>query len=227
MRATIQRAETSLGNTYSPSFWRDVEDGFLYVDVGACKGATTLATAKMYPNIDMIAIEPIKEHADKLRDRTAEIGNRLNIVNMGCWSRRSTVPFYRNPEHLAGSTMMPMNKTVKHDDEVRVSVDTLDSIVSSLGYDHVDLLKLDVELGYDHVDLLKLDVEGAEHMVLKGFQTTLSGTQFHIEYHYNLAYVLDELLNHEIHGPLRVARGGQHLWKISLASSSPVREDQT
>jgi FkbM family methyltransferase len=180
----LSQGDTPRGTIYDPSFWCNVEPDFLYVDVGACIGNTIMATGKMYPDIDIIAIDPLKRHFPPLNHVAQQLKNKVSIINKGAWSQRGQLTIHVNPTHSAGSTMMKKNITPKHNEPVTVQVDTVDSLVKGAGY--------------DKVDLIKIDVEGAEHKVLQGFKDTVNRTQFHIEYHENLGMVLGELATRDL-----------------------------
>jgi len=175
--------EGTFGKPYRPKCWKSVEDGMLYVDVGAYRGNTTKATLKTYPTLNAVAIEPVLENFRHLQDNLKN-HPQVQTIRRGCWDSQRRGVIFVNPSHASGSTFIGKNRTSKHTVKEAVKLDTLDNILQKL------------QLGTPH--LVKIDTEGAEHLVLKGFHDHNDRTQFHIEYHMNLSQVLTELFKHGV-----------------------------
>jgi FkbM family methyltransferase len=170
---------SSLGEIYHPRVWNVDEQHETYVDVGAYNGYTTRETLLAYPQLTAVAIEPLKTNFKAMKKTLLDIKDDVHMVNKGCWHLKGSLPLLFRRDRLAGSTLIKENATSFHKETEIVKVDTLDNILGSVG-----IL---------HVDFLKIDTEGAEHNVLMGLTTT-GDTRFHIEYHYNLGQVLEQLL---------------------------------
>lgn len=171
--------ESSLGVTYHPRIWHDVKLGMVYVDVGAYNGGTISQTLRRYPHLKVVAIEPLPKKLLNMFEVHPEIVPHTTFINKGCWSEKRRQRLYLRNGKLSGSTMLQGQTTRFHDEEVYISVATLDELLD--------------EAGIQKVNLLKIDTEGAEAHVLEGFTKYLPNTQFHIEYHYNLGEVLAAL----------------------------------
>lgn len=176
--------DSSLGVTYHPRVWRDVNPGMVYVDVGAYNGGTVSKTLCLYPHLNVVAIEPLPKKFINMFEVHPEIISNTTFINKGCWSEKRRQRLHLRGGKLSGSTMFQEQTTHHHQEEVVVNVETLDNLLD--------------EAGVQSVDLLKIDTEGAEAHVLTGFTKYSSGTQFHIEYHYNLGPVLEALMKKPI-----------------------------
>lgn len=188
--------DSSLGEIYHPKIWAGSTTGFspLYVDVGAYDGITTRDTLKTYPELKAITIEPLHENLVKLVENLKGMEDRVTPLGIGLWGTSGVRTIRIKPEKPSGSTMIPENATNLHTETREVPVQTLDAILKSCGV--------------PSIDFLKVDTEGAEHEVLKGF-TPHGTTKFHIEYHYNLGEVLEQLyLKNAKNVSLCLGRGG-------------------
>ena len=81
---------------------------------------------------------------------------RFKLVPVGVWTEDVTLRFYapRDPAHVSHSVLNLQGT----DRFFAAPCRSLESLMT--------------ELGHDHVDLLKLDIEGAEHAVLRGLLVT-------------------------------------------------------
>lgn len=91
-----------------------------------------------------------RDYADKIKNCTPDFSKFL-YLEKGLWSHRDTLKFYKpTNEKYVSHTLIDNMFSSKYE---MVSVDSLKNIMT--------------ELGHDHIDLLKMDIEGAEINVLK------------------------------------------------------------
>jgi len=187
--------DSSLGVIYNPSTWKNVKSDMIYVDVGAFNGETTIKTMEKYPRLWALAIEPNPQTFRELLNKTNHLQERVRCINSGCWSYQGHNTLHIREDRPAGSTMLLKNATKFHNKKIIVPIKSLDLIMA--------------ENDVDSVDLLKIDTEGAEHEVLAGLTKSKGSTQFHIEYHYNLGSILEQLyLKDAQNVVIYVGRGG-------------------
>jgi FkbM family methyltransferase len=157
---------------WEPQSWRIVEQdlrpGSTFVDVGAHIGYYTLKAATVVgPAGHILAIEPNPETARILAGNVrASNAAAVSIQAVACSDTETTLQLFAAAEGNTGETSLsranasqerPVTKTYQ------VRARPLDAIVR--------------ESGVTHVDAIKIDVEGAEFLVLRGAQETL--TRFH------------------------------------------------
>ena len=154
------------------------------VDVGAYNGDTIDAALKYNHNLKIIAIEPIKNLCELMKQKFANNPN-ITIVNKAAYNKKCIIQLNEYGGWAKGlSTLQPImaqlrphGAIIKYD----VQADTLDNILS--------------ENNIQIVDYLKIDTEGSEEQVLEGFTKYHSGTRFHVEHHLtNLSNILTTLL---------------------------------
>ena len=196
MQIEIEYCEdSSLGVIYNPSIWKNVNQNMMYIDVGAFNGETTIKTMEKHPRLWALAIEPNPQSFREMLYKIKYLQERVKCVNSGCWSNQGDNPLYIREDHPAESTMFLKNATRLHNRKITVPVKPLDLIME--------------ENNINYVDLLKIDTEGAEHKVLAGLTKHRKGTQFHIEYHYNLGQILEQLYLKDTQSiTVYVGRGG-------------------
>ena len=128
---------------------RSSADG-VWVDVGTCRGETTLAHARHNPNLRVFAFEPNLRLASKL------IGGAANylVIPMAVAEQDGTATFYVNEFEMAGS-LLPLNDEAlrtwvgvqNHKVQRAVTVPTirLDTFMDLVGIDRIDFLKIDAQ----------------------------------------------------------------------------------
>lgn len=133
----------------------------LCIDIGANRGEYT---QQLLQNTSAVvhAIEPHPLSFQELVPLKQSFGKRLALHNFAIGSKRGTADlhFTEGALYFASlSTEASEVPYVKNQEKTEVRVITLDDFCSSNGF--------------DHVDLVKIDVEGFENEVMKGAQNVL------------------------------------------------------
>jgi len=122
----------------------------VWVDVGTCRGETTLSHARHNPNLKVYAFEPNLRVASKL------VGSAPNflVFPMAVAEQDGTATFYVNEFEMAGS-LLPLNEDAvrtwvgveNHKVERTVTVPTirLDTFMDLVGLQRIDFLKVDTQ----------------------------------------------------------------------------------
>lgn len=122
----------------------------IWIDVGTCRGETTLSHARHNPNLKVFAFEPNLWLASKLMGC---VPNYL-VIPMAVSEEDGTATFYLNEFEMAGS-LLPLNEDAlrtwvgvqNHKVQRAVTVPTirLDTFMDLVGIDHIDFLKIDAQ----------------------------------------------------------------------------------
>lgn len=132
-----------------------VAPGETVLDVGACIGEFAIPAAKRAKEV--VAVEAVPENRAWLRMNVSV--NKLQnvcIVGKAAWNRGGSLRLYLSNENI-GAHSLVIKKGRK---STEVKADTLDNIIS--------------ELGIEKVDFVKMDVEGAELEALEGAEKVLN-----------------------------------------------------
>jgi FkbM family methyltransferase len=172
-------------------------DGDIFVDVGAQIGTVSKTLLGLNRNVRIIAIEPYAPCWPYL-EKNLE-GSNYTLVRKGVSDAPSmktmiheTARITGDPKRFcAGWAEWSGVYKIQSEEERKaywtsfpIEVDTLDNILS--------------ELGIDSVDFVKIDIQGLDHLAIAGFSKYKIGTKFHIETHYNLAEIMYELVMKKI-----------------------------
>lgn len=144
-----------LVNDFSP------QKGWSVVDVGAHYGFYTVKAAKAVNSIGkVLAIEAHPHNFRKLLFNV-KINDLKNVICVNAISsdREGVGELYIHQQSGEHSIVFPSNKVM------RIKQVTLDTLTHSLNF--------------EHIDLLKIDVEGAEVKVLKGARKLLKNKRIH------------------------------------------------
>ena len=124
--------------------------GGVWVDVGTCRGETTLSHARHNPNLRVFAFEPNLRMVSKL---VGGVPNFL-VFPMAVAEQDGTATFYLNEFEMA-SSLLPLNDEAvqtwvgveNHKVERAVTVPTvrLDTFMGLVGLERIDFLKIDAQ----------------------------------------------------------------------------------
>lgn len=128
------------------------------LDAGACIGEFTVQTAKRAGEV--VAIEPSPENRRWLQRNIAENGlQNVCVVGKAAWNRRAPLRLWISEENIGGHSVVGD----RGGGNIEVQADTLDNIIS--------------DLGIEKVDFVKMDIEGAEVEALEGAKRVLGTTK--------------------------------------------------
>jgi FkbM family methyltransferase len=138
--------------------------GGTFVDIGAHGGYCSLKAAPVVgPGGHVIAIEPNPEMVRMLRGNIQASGARVAVEPVACSDAEATLDLFPASQTNTGvSSLSKANASLygPAGQPFQVTARPLDAIVR--------------EAGVSRVDVVKIDVEGAEFLVLKGAQETLT-----------------------------------------------------
>lgn len=139
------------------------------VDVGAAKGDFCAEVLRIWPQAEVICLEPIEAQAAVLRNRFAP--EKVHVVAAAAGDRNGELPFHE-VQNLDSSSILPMDR---HRREFpAISAETRTYVVPVRCLDSI----LEETWPERDVDLLKLDVQGYELSVLRGASRTLQRSRF-------------------------------------------------
>jgi FkbM family methyltransferase len=134
------------------------------VDVGANVGQFAVATAKLFPEVEVHSFEPVPESVEELRKNVARLGN-VTVYPCALGEEEGSVRFHVNV-HTHSSSLLPLADSHRaafpealEERTIEVEVRTMDRVFEG------------VELRGPV--LIKLDVQGYEAWVLRGGEETL------------------------------------------------------
>lgn len=133
-------------------------EGDIVVDIGAYVGMFTVKAAKLVGDKALVvAIEPEPRNLAFLEHNVKTYNlNNVKIVRKAIGDKTTKTRLY-----LSGASACH-TLSYRHKNYIEVEADTLDNIIS--------------ELGLDHVDFVKIDAEGAELEILKGAEKVLASS---------------------------------------------------
>jgi len=120
------------------------------VDLGSHVGVSVLWFRALYPDAEIVAVEP---HPETFRRLRANVGHlpRVHLVQAAVGSTDGPRSLFASDQSWAAS-LFPQSAHVHAE---QVACRRLDGVL--------------VELGLESIDVLKVDIEGAEHEVLSSF----------------------------------------------------------
>jgi len=135
-----------------------VRAGDVVLDCGANVGVYTRHALQAGAAL-VVAIEPAPPSLECLRrNLAAEVAaGRVIICPKGVWDREDWLTLYIDPQNTAAASFL--NQDPKARAVERVPLTTIDTLVS--------------ELGLERVDFIKMDIEGAEPNALRGAAQTI------------------------------------------------------
>lgn len=158
-------------------------DGDVFLDVGAFDAMVSKRASDIAKDLKIIAIEPNPIHYSFINKNLEGLDYTIIKKGVGNDTGKARLNVFSEdgkggsfiPNYLFRNTDLPYNV-------IEVPIDTLDNI-----------------LGDIHPDFVKMDVEGFGPHVFAGFNNIKPGTQFQVEYHYNLPNLLCAMLIRNIH----------------------------
>jgi FkbM family methyltransferase len=149
------------------------------LDIGANVGKWSLVAAEMFPQATVYALEIIPATASELRTRM--VGqSRIKTFNLGLTDRTGTVTMRYHPSASAHATFTEYPHSWEGQ-RIACPVMKGDEFLA--------------REGIQEVDFLKLDVEGAEHLVLRGFEELLRERRVRlVQFEYGRVNILTRFL---------------------------------
>ena len=182
-------------------------------DVGAHTGEWTNSCRKHCPNATYFVFEPQPFALDKLRSRFAG-WNSVHIVDSGLSDKNGTMAFNVHPTNSERVSLIAMNNSGETQTQYL-------KLVQGDWYCETN--------GIERIDFLKIDTEGAEHMVLRGFERMLHSNAIKlIQFEYGQANIESGfLLKHfyELLEPLGFLIGKLHPSGVNFSDYSYEMED--
>jgi len=149
------------------------------VDVGANVGKWSLLAADRFPQATILALEIVPATAAELRARTAA-RERIRPFNLGLADHTGTVTIRYNPAASAHATFTEYPHSWE-EQRIECPVVRGDELLA--------------REGIREVDFLKIDVEGAEHLVLRGFESLLRERRVRfVQFEYGRVNILTRFL---------------------------------
>ncbi len=123
------------------------------LDIGANVGQFAVASAKLFPNVQVHAFEPIPDCVDRLRKNASSLGNVI-VYPLALGESEGEVSFHVNT-HSHSSSVLPLAQThrdafpkARETRVIKVKLSTLDRVFANVEFRSPVLLKLDVQ-GYE------------------------------------------------------------------------------
>jgi len=149
------------------------------VDVGANVGKWSLLAADRFPQATILALEIVPATAAELRTRTSG-RDRIRPFNLGLADHTGTVTIRYNPAASAHATLTEYPHSWEGK-RIECPVTRGDELLA--------------REGIRAVDFLKIDVEGAEHLVLRGFEGLLRERRVRfVQFEYGRVNILTRFL---------------------------------
>lgn len=129
----------------------ELRPGDIVLDIGANEGVFSIMLAKLYPDIRVVAVEPVQRTFFQLMRNIGLNGvTNIETLNVGVGAERGQVDMIVSNEMSGGSSAARRELHPEHEHVEKVDIVTLDSILSR----------------YERVRLLKMDIEGMEYEAL-------------------------------------------------------------
>jgi FkbM family methyltransferase len=149
------------------------------IDVGANVGNWSIMAADLFPQATVYALEVVPDTAAALRGRVAQY-DRIKCFNLGLAAHNGTLSLHYHPTASTHATFTDYPHTWTGE---RIDCPVMRGS---------DFLRRE---GIDSIDFLKLDVEGAEHLVLEGFQDQLRQQRIRfVQFEYGRVNILTHFL---------------------------------
>jgi FkbM family methyltransferase len=133
--------ELLLARTYDGAVEQSASGTEAIVDLGANTGLATCWLAARFPAARILAVEPEPDNVRLLRLNAGALGDRVTVVAACAGSRRRRVSLASS----TGAWGYRMRESGGGDGASEVDVVPMATLLAEHGFDHVDLLKCDVE----------------------------------------------------------------------------------
>ncbi|MEQ9298875.1 MAG: FkbM family methyltransferase [Cyclobacteriaceae bacterium] len=157
----------------------DRDRPFIFFDIGACEGLSSVRYSRLFPKSTIYAFEPVPRNYQTVLENKEKYGlEDMEVFQMALSSQKGSSRLHLSsgrPEHVSKDDMIDYgNKSsslleperhleiypwLKFEEKIVVSTDTLDHFCS--------------EHGVSVIDFIHMDVQGAELMVLESGKSTL------------------------------------------------------
>ena len=147
----------------------DIGEPSRILDIGSYAGYSILFLTRKFPQAQIVGVEADSDNFELCSTQHAD-NPRVKLINKAVWAENTTVSLLAGPEGAWS------NKTIPETDEFpTVEGITLPGILQ--------------EVGWDSVDVIKMDIEGSEYEVLKTVATDISRmcSVLLVEFHHKLA----------------------------------------
>lgn len=135
----------------------DIDSNEILLDVGGFDGDSIRdfcsVVERKYEKI--ISLEPFESNFNDLEETVSELKiPNVNLIKVGAWKEKSTLSFTKTDENIDNKISMDSDSNIK------INVDTIDSILKCLRQ--------------PKVSFIKMDINGAEYEAIKGAAGTIS-----------------------------------------------------
>ena len=113
------------------------KDKIHIIDAGANCGYATVYFKSLYPNSDIVCIEPENSNILFLKKNIQSLG-RVKVFSKGLWTHKTRLK-------IKDTNAKKYSFQVKEDDKGDIEAISLDNILSYTQWDNIDLLKIDIE----------------------------------------------------------------------------------
>ncbi len=143
-------------------FKQNIKPGMIVIDIGAHIGYFTRLYSSLVGAKGMVyAFEADPENFSLLEKNTRRLTN-VKIFPLAITDSVGTVDFYHYPDKAGCHSTLPNVPLDYKKEKITVACSNLDSVLTNLNI--------------DRVDLIKMDIEGGEGAALRGMEKTLAGS---------------------------------------------------
>ena len=136
---TSQRSVNSILNLVQNIFAGKPE--FAFLDVGSHRGEMTSALLSQFPQAKAILFEPTPENYEFLKTRFSQ-NQAIQIFNCALSDIEGTSQFYVAADSATNSLLNPSHSSAN---QIQVSIQTLDHIAKTSGFEAIDFIKIDTQ----------------------------------------------------------------------------------
>lgn len=166
----------------------------LIVDCGANAGFSSACLLSLFPDAQLIAVEPDPGNYNMLKKNTAAFGTRCTSVNAGVWSKNCGLKFSEEP-FGDGREWAISVREAKEGEQADIQGVDIHALLAMSPCSRISLLKIDIEGSerelfqsnsaswLEHVDNIIIELHGDECSQLyldavsrAGFQSTVAGS---------------------------------------------------